>query len=288
MNKLYNTQENLARDLAKFFEKVSDITKPQLKIIPYIILGMIEAESVVTTDIVKKLKGNFLKVFPSSTTRRLERFFNNPKFNVYELYDEIIKEVTMDLDVQVDDEAVKKAALSYNNALENLDKRAHDYISGDGIAIDARCLGYLAQVSDGKFTKNVSDMGDFDLVENLAGYDLGYSIDNNYIADMNQIIALQISSGPPYCWSASRYVYHTYISGDSHSSPLSMYQFGLIGFIEPAKLCVTRNWSNSSEPSIEAFSQERGFRPVFLLSPDLKIVSGKGTLDEPYICRLFS
>ena len=93
MNKLYNTQKNLARDLAKFFKKVSNVTKPQLKIIPYIILGMIEAESVVTADVVKKLKGNFLKVFPASTTRRLERFFNNPKFDVYEFYDEIIREV---------------------------------------------------------------------------------------------------------------------------------------------------------------------------------------------------
>ena len=93
MNKLYNTQKNLASDLAKFFKKVSNVTKPQLKIIPYIILGMIEAESVVTADIVKKLKGNFLKVFPASTTRRLERFFNNPKFDVYEFYDEIIREV---------------------------------------------------------------------------------------------------------------------------------------------------------------------------------------------------
>ena len=93
MNKLYNTQKNLASDLAKFFKKVSNVTKPQLKIIPYIILGMIEAESVVTADIVKKLKGDFLKVFPASTTRRLERFFNNPKFNVYKFYDEIIREV---------------------------------------------------------------------------------------------------------------------------------------------------------------------------------------------------
>ena len=42
MNKLYNTQKNLASDLAKFFKKVSNVTKPQLKIIPYIILGMIE------------------------------------------------------------------------------------------------------------------------------------------------------------------------------------------------------------------------------------------------------
>lgn len=93
MSKLYNTQENLARDLAKFFEKVTDITKPQLKIIPYVILGMIEAESVVTADIVKKLKGNFSNVFPSSTTRRLERFFNNPRFDVYKFYDEIIRNV---------------------------------------------------------------------------------------------------------------------------------------------------------------------------------------------------
>lgn len=44
MNKLYNTQKNLARDLAKFFQKTKIITKPQLKIIPYIILGMIEAD----------------------------------------------------------------------------------------------------------------------------------------------------------------------------------------------------------------------------------------------------
>ena len=70
MNKLYNTQKNLARDLAKFFQKTTIITKPQLKIIPYIILGMIEAESVVTNDIVKKLKGNFSLVNPFSTVRR--------------------------------------------------------------------------------------------------------------------------------------------------------------------------------------------------------------------------
>lgn len=91
MNKLYNTQENLARELGKFFEKIEEISKPQIKLLPYIILGMIEAESVVTMDIVKKLKGNFTKVFPSSTERRLERFFNNKKFDVYKVYEEIMK-----------------------------------------------------------------------------------------------------------------------------------------------------------------------------------------------------
>ncbi len=93
MNKLYNTQKNIAIDLAKYFEKVTNIKKPQLKLIPYIILGMIEAESVVTNDIVKKLKGDFSLVNPFSTIRRLERFFNNPKFDVYKFYQEIISNI---------------------------------------------------------------------------------------------------------------------------------------------------------------------------------------------------
>lgn len=93
MNKLYNTQMNIASDLTKFFKNVSpDISKPHLKIIPYVILGMIEAESVVTTDIVKKLKGDFSFVNPFSTVRRLERFFNNSKFNVYNFYNDIISD----------------------------------------------------------------------------------------------------------------------------------------------------------------------------------------------------
>ena len=94
MSKFYNTQKNIASDLAKFFKNVaSNLSKPQLKIIPYIILGMIESESVVTTDIVKKLKGNFSSVNPFSTVRRLERFFNNSKFNVYDFYNNIISNV---------------------------------------------------------------------------------------------------------------------------------------------------------------------------------------------------
>lgn len=94
MYQYYNTQMKLSSDLTKFFKKVySNLTKPQLKLIPNIILGMIESESVVTTDIVKKLKGKFSSVSPFSTVRRLELFFNNPKFNVYDFYKSIILNV---------------------------------------------------------------------------------------------------------------------------------------------------------------------------------------------------
>lgn len=92
MFKLYNTQSNLASSLSKFFKNIfPSISKPHLKIIPFIILGMIQSESVVTSDIVKRLKGDFSFVSPSSSIRRLERFFNNEKFDVYDFYDAIIR-----------------------------------------------------------------------------------------------------------------------------------------------------------------------------------------------------
>lgn len=94
MVKLYNTQANLASDLSNFFKNVvPNISKPHLKIVPYIILGMVQSESVVTPDIVKTFKGDFSFVNPFSSIRRLERFFNNTNFNVYTFYDAIINHV---------------------------------------------------------------------------------------------------------------------------------------------------------------------------------------------------
>ena len=94
MFKLYNTHLEVSRDLSNYFKNVCpNLSKHHLKIISPIIIGMINAESVVTTDIVKKLKDDFSFVSPSSTVRRLERFFNNPKFDVYSLFDCIINNV---------------------------------------------------------------------------------------------------------------------------------------------------------------------------------------------------
>ena len=60
MNKVYNTQEEIATKLKNFLlECFKNIRKTQLKIIPYIVIGMILAESVVASDIAKNLKGDF-------------------------------------------------------------------------------------------------------------------------------------------------------------------------------------------------------------------------------------
>lgn len=94
MFKLYNSQSQITRDLSNFFKKVfPDISKPHLKNSTDIILGMIKSESVVTTDIIKKLKNPFSEVQPSSIIRRFERFFNNENFHIYDFYGSIISSV---------------------------------------------------------------------------------------------------------------------------------------------------------------------------------------------------
>ena len=94
MFKLYNSNLNISSNLSTFFKRVfPTISKPHLKLITNILIGLINAESVVTTDIVKKLKGDFSLVSPNSSIRRLERFFNNPRFLAYDFFAAIISHV---------------------------------------------------------------------------------------------------------------------------------------------------------------------------------------------------
>ena len=94
MNKFYNTQEDFASQIKQFLLKVfPNMRKTQLKIIPYIVLGMILAESCVAHDIAKKLKGDFSFVQQNSVIKRIRRFFKNKLFNPYDFYNKIIAHV---------------------------------------------------------------------------------------------------------------------------------------------------------------------------------------------------
>lgn len=92
MNKIYNTQNEIATKISDFLLKVfPNIRKSQLKIIPFITIGMILSESVVTSDIAKNLKDDFSLVQLDSVTRRIRRFFSNKLFHPYKFYEIIIK-----------------------------------------------------------------------------------------------------------------------------------------------------------------------------------------------------
>ena len=51
MNKLYNTQEDIASGFSKFLHTVDpNIRKTQLNILPYILFGILSSESLVSLD----------------------------------------------------------------------------------------------------------------------------------------------------------------------------------------------------------------------------------------------
>ena len=94
MNTIYNTQEEIASNIKNFLLKTDkNIRKTQLKIIPYIILGMILSESTVASDISKNLKGDFSNVKYESVIKRIKRLFSNKLFDSHQFYNNIIKYV---------------------------------------------------------------------------------------------------------------------------------------------------------------------------------------------------
>ncbi len=112
MNKLYNTQKDFASKIIDFLKKVGIERKTQLKIIPFIILGMILSESVVSSDIAKKLKDDFSLVQHDSVVKRINRFLNNKIFNVYHFYDLIISYIINNFKIKHID---KKVFISFDH-----------------------------------------------------------------------------------------------------------------------------------------------------------------------------
>ena len=94
MNKLYNTQKTITSKIELFLqENIFCLHRPQEKMIPSIIFGMIMSESVVTQDIARVLKDDFSLVQLDSVSRRIRRLLNNNRFDGYLFYKETITHV---------------------------------------------------------------------------------------------------------------------------------------------------------------------------------------------------
>ena len=107
MNKIYNTQKEIASSIRKILQIIDpNIRKTQLNILPFIILGMINAESSVAGDVAKVLKDEFSLVQYDSITRRIRRFFNNQYFDPYSFYEKVIKYVLSNYKVKHKDNKI--------------------------------------------------------------------------------------------------------------------------------------------------------------------------------------
>lgn len=63
------------------------------KSISSVVFGMIVGETVVSQDIARELKDNFSLIQLDSASRRIRRLLNNPRFNGYNFYKEVIQHV---------------------------------------------------------------------------------------------------------------------------------------------------------------------------------------------------
>ena len=88
--KLYYNQNSISSGFSKFFKNIFSLSKPHLKIFSFILSGMISSESVVSSDIARKLKDDFSLVNLESIERRFRRFFASFSSFAYSFYEAII------------------------------------------------------------------------------------------------------------------------------------------------------------------------------------------------------
>lgn len=146
----------------------------------------------------------------------------------------------------------KKSALSYNNAVDNLNRKAKTYMDTEGMAIDARCLGSVPTLtSDGKFQEDSSGMfnSGYSWVKNYGWSGRFKDYDTNYQEDVEQFESLGLTEGwkDGYCWLASRGI----LNGNTNTSNAGYTSFrirrysptGLETWAEMCKLNYSRNGS---------------------------------------------
>lgn len=95
MSKLYNDFNFIANN---FYQVLSSLcpflSKPCLNIMPEVLTAMSSSLSSNTSDISLHCKGQkFDFIQPDSVNRRIRRFFNNPNYDPYPIYDALIKHV---------------------------------------------------------------------------------------------------------------------------------------------------------------------------------------------------
>ena len=162
--------------------------------------------------------------------------------------------------------------------VNNLNERAEEYKDDKGIATDARSLGSIATLKDGKFQKEDTEgmwSGTEDYLTTYKWNGKFKEGDTNYTEDVNQLktLGLNATSGD-YTWLASRNV------GSGSIIPTFGVHLVYASGAVDSYYALCRVGSNGYTDSN---SGAYGFRPVFLLPSDVVISSGDGSSENPYV-----
>lgn len=227
-----------------------------------------------------KTAGEVLKVNPDgSTPEEKSPYVKYNGLDCRVLYSDEIHGIQIVAENNVEDVTLgetgnfEKSREDYNNAIDILNNKAKEYKGTK--AIDARCLGGIAELKDGKF------QGDTGGTYYVEGYE--FKTTANYThADLGQMQKLELNTTSD-SWLASRSL--SSIGGNNISGK---------GFCVRYLGSNYKDWDDTvcavySEVYSESDSKQRGYscthglRPVFLISPDTAITSGDGSEEDPYI-----
>jgi len=153
---------------------------------------------------------------------------------------------------------------SYNNAITSLNAKAEEYRNAI-YASDARCVG---SVPNNKNAESGNFNSEYD-------YMLSYTFrdtDTNYETDYNQMQTLGITTANSNYWLASRCVFsYSYVS------------YFLVRHVDPSGTLINNNTLCDVKPDGYelGISNSYGFRPVFTLKFEIKVIEGDGK-DTPY------
>ncbi len=192
------------------------------------------------------------------------------------------------------DSDFNEAKNDYNDLVNILNNKAKDYMSEadkadvtdeNKIAIDARSLGSIAKLQGGKFQGDSVTEMEFESSYNyFTGYNRQFKVaDNNYEDDAlettGQLKKLGLNA-TSRTWLASRETSSSeYSTWFIHRSVLPDNSYDYRGGYF---LSFLYNGVGPKGGPKDYRKPSAGFRPVFLLSSDVKIKSGDGTKNAPY------
>ena len=110
--KVYYTHDKVSSFFKQIFQKVFSLSVPLLKNLSSIITSMIDAESVVSTDIARKFKDTFYPIQLASLERRFMRFFTSFSNVAYPFYESLISFVISNYRIKHSD---KKVHISFDH-----------------------------------------------------------------------------------------------------------------------------------------------------------------------------
>lgn len=189
---------------------------------------------------------------------------NNTNYGVQIITSDIVENVTLG------DENFEKSIESYNNALQLLYNKAQEFLN-DKYAINARCVGSKPDEPDWDTEEMFEIDSKYTYMQEFKGK--LKKDDTNMMADMGQLILSEELQGKSSFWLASRIALSI-----ENLSYFDINHFDPSGKINEDYLCLmTKMGSRTSDISNE------GFRPVFTLKPEVKLLEGDGTKENPYI-----